>query len=111
MDHLWGAMTCSVPPPIAEDLTLDKMLAMVRDLPPPLPRLVPVYPFFTTEVYTGHELLRVTEPNPVYDTIPKGMAVTGEVLNWRGEREKITLARADEMVRENLLNPLMLYSK
>ena len=109
MAHLMGQQTCSIAPP-SEPLTLDTIMKTVRDLPPPLPRLVPVYPFYTTEVYTGHDLLSVAEPNPIYDMVPAGMTVQAETMTWDGRSEKVCLARADEMAREGLLNPFMRYS-
>ena len=109
MAHMLGQMTSNVEQP-TEPLTLDAIMKTVRDLPPPLPRLVPVYPFYTTEVYTGHDLLKVAEPNPIYDMVPAGMTVQAETLTLDGRGEKVCLARADEMAREGLLNPFMLYS-
>ena len=87
-DALAGPLyTSNVAP--AEDpgpLTADKLLAIARSMPKPPPRVIPIEPFYSTEVYTGVDVLAVLEENPAYHLIPSGKVAHASVPRLRFPR-------------------------
>lgn len=97
MNDMRTLSTTTTAAPEPETLTSSKLLAVARNMPPPLPRLVPVPRGWDTACIGGDEVIHVWEENPAYGLIPSGTAMRAKMPTLFGGWEEVAFVREDEM--------------